>query len=66
MVGAGLSATDLITVCSLEDSQVVSLFAQGIAMTNVDVFLSSGSKHCSGTTAAVSLGCGDALGLHVA
>ena len=58
--GALLPAAGILTACSLEDSQDVSLFAQGTAMTNVDVCLSPGSKHCNGTTAAVSFGCGDA------
>ena len=57
---AKLPAPGLITVCSLEDSHDVSLFAQGMAVMNVDVCCSSGSKHYSGTTAAVSCGCGDA------
>ena len=77
-----LPAPGLLTACSQEDSRDVSLFAQGIAVTNVDVSLSPGSKHCNGTTAAVSYGCDDAatvfplhrqsisvvsvLGLHVA
>ena len=50
----------LLTACPLENSQDVSLFAQGIAITNVDECLSPGSKHCNGTTAAVTCGCGDA------
>ena len=74
----GLPAPSLITDPSLEDSQVGSLVTQGMAMMNVDVWLSSGSQHCSGTTVVVSLGCGvavclgkvfqrlSALGLHVA
>ena len=57
--GVTLLAPGLLTACSLEDSHDVSLFTQGMAMTNVDVRLSPGSKHCNGTTAAVSFGwCG--------
>ena len=56
--GAKLPAPGLlIMVCSLENSQDVSLFIQGMAMTNVVVCPSLGSKH--GTIAAVSCGCGD-------
>ena len=58
--GAMLPAPGLITVCSLEDSHDGSLFEQGMAMINVDVCLSSGSKHCNGTTVAVSFGCASA------
>ena len=54
--GAMLPAPGLLTACSLEDSHDVSLFTQGMAMKNVDVCLSPGSKHCNGTTAAVSFG----------
>ena len=35
--GAKLPAPELLTVCSLENSQDVSLFIQGMAMTNVVV-----------------------------
>ena len=58
--GAMPHAPGLLTACSVEDSQDISLLAQGMAMTNVDVCLSPVSKHCNGTTAAVSCGCGDA------
>ena len=34
-----LPAPELLTACSLEYSQDISLFAQGMAMTNVDVSL---------------------------
>ena len=51
-------APGLLTACSLEDSHDISLFAQGMAMTNVDACLSPGSKHCNGTAVAVSFGCG--------
>ena len=56
--GAVLPAPGLISDLSLEDSHVCLLFARGMAMMNVDVSLSSGSEDCSGTTVAVSLGCG--------
>ena len=49
--GAMLPAPGLLMACSLEDSHDVSLFTQGMAMTNVDVSLSPGSMHCNGTTA---------------
>ena len=49
--GRCLPALGLLTACSPDDSQDVSLFEQGMAMTN-------GSNHCNGTTGAVS--CGDA------
>ena len=37
--GAKLPTPGLLTVCSLENSQDVSFFTQGMAMTNVDVSL---------------------------
>ena len=59
--GAKLPAPGLLTACSLENSQDVSLFMQGMAMTKVDDCLSLGSKHCNGTTAALSCECGDTV-----
>ena len=58
--GAKLPAHRLLTVCSLENSQDVSLFTQSMAVTNVDECLSPGSKHCNCTIAVASCGCGDA------
>ena len=92
---AKLPAPGHLTVCSQENSQDVSFFTQGMAMTNVDVsrleistvterplLRRVGNKHCNGTIAVASCGCGDAatgffsasarslslvaLGLHVA
>ena len=54
--GTMLPAPGLLTACSLGDSHDVSLFTQGMAMTNVDVCLSPGRRHCNGTTTAVSFG----------
>ena len=41
------------------NSQDVPLFTQGMAMTNVNECLSPGSKHCNGTIAVASCGCGE-------